>query len=172
MGCLTHATKSFQLPAPAPTSTTNPRSRRSKTKTRVAADFVFNRNKKTPVSVKKQAFSREQILEIPSATNEDMDAVTIFVMMRSPDCAGMRRTAPTTVFPHPMTVPHPCAPDPNKGRPRRNRLRFDNDRWRRFRHHLFGCWSVSCRRRPINGSFAYDATAQQQGAGRRQQYGI
>lgn len=112
----------------------------------------------------------------PAAADEDMDAIAIFIMMRYPDRARMRRTRPATRLPCPMSAPDPCAADPDKIRPGRNRHRFHDWLWRRFSDDDFRAdrfrgydWRT---RLTINHAFAIHATACQKRSGQNQQSGF
>ncbi len=110
----------------------------------------------------KQALSTTELLISPAATDENMHSIAIFVTVRYPDGTRMRRAAPMTVFPRPMTVPDPDSTNPNKCRTGGNRDRFNNRRRRRFSDHDFLAYNGWRRRLPVNCSFAHHTTVHQQ----------
>jgi hypothetical protein len=98
----------------------------------------------------------------PTAANEDMHAIAIFVMVRHPDGARTRWANPTTTFPHPMTAPDPAATNPNKSRTGGNCNRFHNRRRWRVSDYDFLTRRGRRRRLPINRLLANHTTAYQQ----------
>ena len=108
------------------------------------------------------------VLSPPTATDEDVHTVAIFVTMRHPGGTGMRRASPMTTFPHPTTMPRPDAANPDEIRSGGDCLRFHNHRRRRSIHHHFLIHHCGSIRSPINGPFTNDAAAHQDRTGGEQ----